>query len=337
VNLPASRYDDTARRLEFHNRLLARVGEHAAIATELPPYNGFTFVLHIAGKPVLAQLDRHDVGQRTVSPGYFSVMGTRLLRGRTFDKRDQASSEAVAVINEAIAREYFAESNPIGQHITTGDPGQMTSWRTIVGVVSNEKNSRNYRQIGWIEQGNVFLPLTQNPPRSFYIATRGSAHDLQSAVAAIDPEVAVGDVETMQTRLGRLLAYPRFRASLLGAFAGFSVLLAVIGLYGVLGQFLAQRTPEIGLRIAVGARPLDVLRLIAFRAGRPVLSGLIAGLAVAAALQRYLSSLLYGVEPADPITFGMVCGVLFCAAALAAFLPARRAMRVDPMIALRNE
>jgi ABC-type antimicrobial peptide transport system permease subunit len=197
-----------------------------------------------------------------------------------------------------------------------------------VGVVADEKSSKNFRQIGWAEQGNVFKPLAQDPPRSVSVVVRAAGADLQHRIANIDDRVAIGNTEMMEARFVRLLAYPRFRAVLLSAFAGFSLLLAAIGLYGVLGQFVAQRTQEIGLRMAVGATPVEVVRFIGLQAAYPVTAGLAAGLLGAAAAVRYMGTLLYGVRPTDPTTLSIVSIALIVVAGLATFLPARRAARV---------
>ncbi len=237
------------------------------------------------------------------------VLSVRLLRGRTFNVHDRLSSGPVAVINDAIAREYFAGEDPIGKRICIGDSGEKNPWRIIVGVAADEKSSTNYRQIGWVERGNVFEPLAQDPPRSVSVVLRAAGADLQHQIANIDGGVAIGDTVMMEARFGRLLAYPRCRAVLLGAFAGFSLLLAAIGLYGVLGQFVAQRTQESGVRMAVGATPVDVLRFIRFiglQAAYPLTAGLAAGLLGAEAAVRYIGTLLYGVRPTDPTTLSIV-------------------------------
>jgi predicted permease len=338
VTLPANRYPDAASRLQFYDRMVSRLGDRtAALTTGLPPYVSASSVMHISNRPVSPGSERHDVSERTVSPEYFEVLRVRLLRGRTFTVHDRPSSEPVAVINDAIAREYFAGEDPIGKRICIGDPGDKNPWRIIVGVTADEKSSRNYRQIGWVERGNVFKPLAQDPPRSVSVVVRATGAGLPHRIANIDDGVAIGDTEMMEARFGRLLAYPRFRAVLLGAFAGFSLLLAAIGLYGVLGQFVAQRTQEIGVRMAVGATPVDVLRFIGLQAAYPVTAGLAAGLLGAEAAVRYMGTLLYGVRPADPAMLSIVSIALIVVAGLATLLPARRAARVDPLVALRNE
>jgi putative ABC transport system permease protein len=338
VTLPANHYPDAASRLQFYDRVVSLLGDHTtALTTGLPPYVSASSVMHISNQPVSPESERHDVGQRIVSPEYFEVLRVRLLRGRTFNAHDQPSSEPVAVINDAIAREYFAGEDPIGKRICIGDPGEKNPWRTIVGVTADEKSSRNYRQIGWVELGNVFKPLAQDPPRSVSVVVRAAGADLQHRIANIDDRVAIGDTEMMEARFRRLLAYPRFRAVLLGAFAGFSLLLAAIGLYGVLGQFVGQRTQEIGVRMAVGATRGDVVRFIALQAGYPVTAGLAAGLLGAEAAVHYMGTLLYGVRPTDPGTLSIVSIALIVVAGIATLLPARRAARVDPLVALRND
>jgi putative ABC transport system permease protein len=338
VTLSANHYPDAASRLQFYDRMVSLLGDHtAALTTGLPPYVNASSVMHISNQPVSPESERHDVGERTVSPEYFEVLGVRLLRGRTFNAHDRESSEPVAVINDAIAREYFAGEDPIGKRICTGDPGEKNPWRTIVGVTADEKSSRNFRQIGWVERGNVFKPLAQDPPRSVSVVVRAAGADLRHRIASIDDRVAIGDTEMMEARFERLLAYPRFRAVLLIAFAGFSLLLTAIGLYGVLAQFVARRTQEIGVRMAVGATPVDVLRFIALQAGYPVTAGLAAGVLGAGAVARFMGTLLYGVRPTDPRTLVIVSIALIVVAALATLLPALRATRVDPLEALRNE
>jgi putative ABC transport system permease protein len=333
VGLPEEGYRD-AMRLQFYDRVLGALGENAALSTGLPPYGLAIATLRIAGQELSGA---HYVGQQSVSPRYLRVMNEPLLRGREFTDRDRASAEPVAIVNQALARRYFPNSEPIGRRIALNDPSEANPWRVIVGVVADEKRAGGFDRVGWAEMPMVLKPLAQDPPRSASIVARGSRADLRRAVAAIDERAPVGELETMDTRLSRMLAYPRFRAALLSAFAVFAVLLASIGLYGVLWQFVAQRTPEIGVRLAMGARSSDVLRLIARQAGVPLAAGLALGLAGASALSRSLVSVLYGVQAGDPFTLVVVSLALLGAGTSAAYVPARRAARVDPMTALRSE
>jgi putative ABC transport system permease protein len=298
VKLPVEGYQDAGRRVRFYDRVLGALGDNVALSTGLPPYGWpQSATLHI---PVVGPSESQSIGYRSISPRYFRVMGERLLRGREFNDHDHASSAPVVIVNEALARRYFPDTDPVGQRIALNDPSESNPWRAIVGVVADEKGAGGFDRMGWAALPGAFKPLAQDAPRSALIVARGSAIDLRRAVTGIDATAAVGEVETMDTRLGRMLAYPRFRAALLSAFAVFAVLLAAIGLYGVLGQFVVPRTPEIGIRMAMGARPSDVLGLIVRQAGAPLAVGLVLGLAGASALSRSLASVLYGVEAGDP-------------------------------------
>jgi len=334
VSLPAERYPTPESRARFYERTLAALGDRAALSTSLPPYLLPSAAVRIAG--VESSGSRYT-GEQSVSPGYFRTMGERLARGREFTERDGASSEPVVIVNEALARRDFGNLDAIGRRIALGDASAANPWLTVVGVVADEKRLGGFDRVGWAAAPMAFRPIVQDPQWSASIVARGTGAGVRPAVASVDQTLAVCEVETMDARLGRTMAYPRFRAALLSAFAVFAVLLAAIGLYGTLGQFVAQRTPEIGVRMAMGARPADVLGLIARQAMVPLAGGVALGLAGTWALGRALASLLFGVRTGDPPTLAGAAFVLVMAGMAAAVIPARRAARVDPMTALRNE
>ncbi len=344
-SLPQLHYREALRKVAFYDELQHKLGilpgiESAAIASTLPPYGLGLSSVEIQGKPVPRERQTHNVGQAAVGPDYFRVLRVPLRLGRVFSEEDRPQSERVAVINEALTREYFPDRNPIGERIRIGDEGD---WLTVVGVAGNERRPQVLQEMSWVEQPAVYRALSQAPPESFSIAVRGGetqagiARAIEETAASINADVAMGDVAPMHSRLAPYLKYPRFRAFVVAAFALLAVLLAAVGLYGVLAQFVTQRTREIGVRMAVGARGTNIVALVAWAGGIPVLVGLILGFFASLALTRYLSSFLYGVGAVDPVTFGAVPAVMLAAAALAMILPARRASRVDPMIALRSE
>jgi putative ABC transport system permease protein len=342
--LPRDRYRDPEKKAGLYDeiqRTIARLPgvENSTIASSAPPYGLGLDAIEVQGKSVPRDLQLHDVGQSAVGPAYFKALMIPVKAGRAFDARDQRQSGPVAIVNEALAREYFPDRSPLGQQIRLGEEEE---WLTVVGVAGDERRPQVLQEMSWIAKPAVYRPLNQKPPDSFSIITRGAlqpgfAHSLEQSLASIDPGVATGGVETMRTRLAPYLKYPEFRAAVLAAFAALALLLAAVGLYGVLAQFVVQRSREIGVRMAVGANARDIARWVTAKGGAPVLTGLIAGFASAIELTQYLSAFLYGIPPDDPLTLGGVCLIIAGVAAAAMFLPALRASRVDPMVALRRE
>jgi putative ABC transport system permease protein len=342
VSLPAWRYPTPADRIRAWDRLLDRLepipGGRVALASKFPPEAGGNQTLEVAGRVAEPGAARHDIGADAVSPGFFDLLDLPLLRGRAFDARDRENSLPVAIVNQALAREYFPGADPIGRQIRI--PGAMP-WLTIVGVAGNLKHTELMNEMAWVETPIFYRPLAQEPRPAVQIGIRGagaaSGPAIQSALAGLDPGIPVAQPELLTTRIARLLAYPRFRAVVLGFFALAALLLSAVGLHGVLSQLVAQRTREFGVRRAVGAQAASLLWLVARQAGIPVLAGLAAGLAGTVAFHRLLAGLLYGVRPADPVALAAVSATLVAVAATATILPARRAARVDPMLALRDE
>ena len=349
VSLPPNTYANGAQRIRFLNHVTEGLGaisggQNVAWTSALPVrgLQGFS-VLEIEGRPTpMPASAPHDTGEAAVSPEYFAAVNVPLREGRLFDSRDQEQSQPVAIVNEALAEKYFANENPIGQHVRY--VGGTDLWLTIVGVVANERRGTVYQEMSWVETPTVYRPITQDAPRSAHLLIRTAESDrrlgdvVRTSVAAIDPSVPVDDVRTMQQVLDKeYLAYPRFRAVVLGGFAAFALLLAVVGLYGVLAQLVARRTPEIGVRMALGARASDVLAAILKEGVVLVGAGVALGLGAAWVLMRFLAALLFGVQAVDPWILAGVSGVLMAASALAIYIPGRRAAGVDPMAALRCE
>jgi len=351
LELPKWNYSKDSRRARFYREALNQVAvlpgvEGAAFASSLPLNSGRwgSSVLAVEGKPEPSPAAvRHDVGQASITPDYFRIMSVRLQRGRLFEDRDRAESQAVAIVNEALVQKYFPQENPIGWRIKVGEPGTDRPWLTIVGVAVSEKDRNFFQEMAWEEIPLVFRPVAQDPPMhgSLLLRTAGKHLNLGSAlqkqISELDRSVPVGEVEALDERLSRTLAYPRFRALVLGTFAGIALLLAGVGLYAVLSQGIAQRTQEFGIRMALGAQKRDILLLVLRQGMAWTGIGIGAGLIGALCLTRFLSGLLYGVKATDPWTLAGVSALLVSVALLAAYLPARRAASVDPTVTLRYE
>jgi putative ABC transport system permease protein len=347
IALRSSDYTSVAQRSAFYDKLTAHLStlpsvEGIALCSSLPGYEGGnSSELSIAGKAPIENLEA--VSKAAVSNDYFRVLGIPLLQGRDFDSRDQNEKQAVAIVNEQMALTYFQNENPIGEQIKLAKTDDKAPWLTIVGVVGDEKRTTVYQEMGYIEPPMVYLPANQAPATTMGLVMRvaGNPMSLSSAlrqeVASIERNVPVYDVRTMSARYAEFHAQPRFRAVLMGIFAALTLLLAAIGLYGVLARIVSQRTHEIGIRVALGASRREVLRIVAGHGLRMTLTGLGIGIVAAIGLTRLIETLLFGVKPTDPFTLGAVAFLLCIVALFACYLPARRAMRVDPMIALRHE
>jgi predicted permease len=274
-----------------------------------------------------------------VSTDYFRTLGIPLLRGRYFDAGDRIGSPRVAIISETMARRYFPAENPIGKRMKHGGPHQNLPYMEIVGVVGDVK-------YGGLDRANepvYYEPAAQSTSRPMWLVvrTRGAAATTASSISAqirsIDASVPISELDPMSRVLYDSVELPRFRAWLMGGFAFAALLLACVGLYGVIAYYVAQRTHEIGIRMALGATSQRVLGLIVGRTVRLVFGGILVGTLGALALVRFLKSMLFGTSPFDAPTFGLVALLLTFVAILAAWLPARRAARIDPMEALREE
>ena len=345
ISLPQARYPDGPARSAFFRALVERAEslpgvQTAAISMSLPPdllvmTNPYT----IEGRPLPPGTNPPAVAQLLIGGDYFRALGVPLLRGRAFTEADVATAPEVIIINQAMARTMFPGEDPIGRRIQLGDPDPESPWVTIVGVAGDVK----YTGLDKPPEPAIYTPYEQNlwwP--TMYLVVRSSVDPagleraVRAQVASLDPLLPLG-VRTMDDLLGRSVAEPRFRTMLLGIFAATALLLAAVGIYGVLSYTVGQRTQEIGIRMALGARGRDVLALVLGQGMALAGAGVAIGLVAALALSRLLAGLLFGVGPTDLPTFAAVSLVMVAAALLACYLPARRATRVDPMVALRAE
>jgi putative ABC transport system permease protein len=347
LSLPTRRYPEDEQRIAFYGTLLERIeglpGVRSAGAVNLLPMGDDRFVLSFAveGRPTPPPGEQPTLEVRVATPEYFRTMGIPLLRGRDFAEADRADAPQVVVINETTAQRFFAGEDPIGQRVRTGwGIGEdHFAGGEIVGVVGD------VRQLGPGKEfiPELYLPSTQVPESDLSVVVRTAgdplalAKAIRAEVRALDANLPVSNLRTLDQVLSRAVAQPRFYLLLLGAFAAVALVLAAIGIFGVMSYSVVQRTREIGIRVALGANPGAVLRMVVGRALWLALGGVAVGLLGALALSRLLGSLLFGVSATDPLTFAGVAALLTSVALLATYLPARRATRVDPMVALRSE
>ncbi|MGC1105813.1 MAG: ABC transporter permease [Candidatus Acidiferrales bacterium] len=346
ISLPQFQYSTPQQWTAFSNELLARLHaqpglQDSALAAPLPMdrQGEATFPFSIVGSPPLPPGKSTIADYATVSPDYFRVMRIPLRRGRFFSEQDSPSNPKVALISETLARRYFPNQDPIGRQMKFGFPPNSEVPREIVGIVGDVRDGSLGRKPGPM----MYVPFAQAPLYGGEVVVRTSlsassvAAGIRQATHAIDKDLPVTDIESFPEVLGESISQERFRTFLVGSFSAIALVLAAVGIFGVISYSASQRTHEIGIRMALGAQPRDVLRLILGLGAKLALLGLGAGVVAAFLLTRLMSSLLYGVSATDPVTFGIVVIVLFGVALAAAYIPARRAMRVDPMVALRYE
>jgi putative ABC transport system permease protein len=343
LSLPRSRYPDNRRITAFERELLeslrGRPGiQSVGFATYLPlsgSDNGWAFI--IEGRPPLPTGFYNMAKYRPVSAGYFETIGIPLLRGRTFTPADTGESPWAVVINDSMARTYWGPENPIGRRLHFG----AETWRTVIGVVGDVL----HEGLDGETKPEMYVPVDQAPNTengpTIVVRTAldagAAAAELRGAVSAIDRAMPVDRIETMEQLVWGSVAQPRFRTVILAAFSMLALVMASIGIYGVMSYLVIQRTREFGIRLSVGATPTDVLRLVLGRAAALIVAGTCVVLAGSALLARFIAKLLFGTAPLDPLTFAAVPILLAAVALTASYIPARRATQIDPMVALRYE
>jgi putative ABC transport system permease protein len=353
ADLPLSQnaYAKPEQRFQFFDRLIEHArtlpGVRSAAAASFLPVSGGGGLIHfnITGRPPKSPNEFTGPGYRTVSANYFETLGVPLLQGRLFTPGDHEKSPAVVIINSTMARSYFSNENPLGKRMQLGatpEPEKEVPTMEIVGVVGDVLQGLDLGP-----KAEMYLPFKQAdgllPVFQMTVVLRTAADPsletsaLRSSVAEIDPNQPLVNVRTMEQNMSASVAQPRFRTWLIGIFAALALLLAAVGIYGVMSYIVTQRTSEIGIRVTLGAQPTDVFRSIVGEGARIALLGVGAGVIVALALTRLLRSFLYGISASDPVTFFAVAFVLTLVSVAACYFPARRATRVDPIIALRYE
>ena len=349
VPLSPTAHRDAAERMAFFDRVLERLralpGVKAVGATSLLPASGSGSIIHfnIQGHPPKTPHEYVLTNYRVVSPGYLQTLGTPLVQGRWLTDADRDGAPAVVVINQTMARTFFPNESPLGKHLQLGaTPENDVPWMEVVGVVGDMKQTLSSEAPTEMyvpyRQGNLVLPVfvleyvlrTSGDPLALSSGVRGAIHEL-------DRNQPVVKIRSMEQNIATTIAAPRFRTLLLTIFAAIALVLAAVGIYGVMAYSVAQRTREIGIRMALGSPSASVFRLILGNGLKVTIAGIVVGIAAAAALTRYLSTMLYAVRPTDPLTLLGTAFLLVAVAMLACYLPARRATRVDPMLALRHE
>ena len=346
--LPKAKYPESEKHRQFFEQTLAKLGalpgvEAAGAAFPMPfSNNDSSSSFSIVGQPPQPPGKELGASHLTITPDYFRAMATPVLRGRDFNSHDTKDSSPVVIVNDAFAAKFFPDGKALGQQITLDslEDGKPTAPKEIIGIVGGSR----HESLAVAPLPEFYIPAAQDPARRMNVVIRTAASDpaglqnsLRNIVHEFDKDLFVPTLEPLEKRIGVTLAQPRFNMILLGCFAGVAMILAAIGIYGVIAYSVAQRTREIGIRMALGAQKIDMLTMVMRQSFTVIGIGLLAGILGALAVTRLMSSLLYGVSAHDLSIYAIVTILLSGAALIATYFPARRAMAVDPMVALRYE
>ena len=347
--LPYAKYSENTQINNFYNQLLERVPsipgvKNATIAYDHPLASNWLDEFEIEGRVVAPDTPRQSANFIPIGPDYFDTVGLKLLTGRRFTPQDDADHPGVAIINESFARHYFPNENPLGHKMKSGPPGRI--WRgqkltsfEIIGIARDVKLAG----LDAPSEPAYYLPASQAPLQDMTLLVRTTTDPLsivgavRQVVLSIDPNQPLSNIKTLEKVVDDSIAQRRLNMLLMGLFGGLALLLSAVGIYGLLSHAVTQRTQEMGIRMALGAQVSDVLKLVLRRGMMLAFAGEVIGLAGAFALTRLMRGLLFGVTPNDATTFIVVAGVLAVVALLACYVPARRATKVDPLVALRYE
>jgi len=350
VSLRGPNYQEGTQRSAFYQKLLQLMPGipdlQSAAVVSIPPLSkdSFQAPFSVEGRPFDPTGAPPLADFRVVSPGYFSTMNIPIIQGRDISEQDKDGTPGVAIISQRNAQIFFPNEDPIGKRIKMGAPMSPRPWLTIVGIVGSVKQEG----LNIEPRSEIYMSYLQDPGRDLFsvmtlavrsksAATTALVPALRNAVASVDKDTPLFNVNTMDEVLANSISREKFSAFLMTILAISALILASVGIYGVMSYLVTQRTHEIGMRMALGAHPVDILKLIVGRGMILVLLGLGIGLVAALALTRLMVSLLYGVTASDPVTIAGAAILLAAVAFVANFIPALRAMKVDPLVALRQE
>lgn len=346
VQLSGTKYREGAAAVDFYQRLLQRIEglpgiESAGAVTDIflsqtPTSTNFS----IEGRPDPPPNEMVEVPVDVATPGFFKAMGIQLIKGRFFEDRDGRDAPPVVIINEKMARQFWPDEEPLGKRLKYGDQSSRDTWKEVIGVIADVRRTGFDHDV----RPENYLPLAQEPTDGLALVIRTASAEpeklagtIRAAVADIDRDQPVFEIKTMDATLGDMRAQRRLNMILFAIFAVVALLLASVGIYGIISHSVTQRTHELGVRMALGARTVDVLGLVLRQGMGLSLAGIGIGLVAAFALTRVMASLLYGVSATDPITFVALAATLALVALAASYIPARRATKIDPIVSLRYE
>ena len=348
TTLNPARYSESAKQIMYYKNLLDEIamlpGVQFAAVTNGWPFSSVPpgqTLFTVKGAPAWSPEEgqEHLADIVSVSPDYFEAIGMRLIEGRKFTDRHAAERPLAVIINDTFAKRFFTGQTPVGQRLKTGFPEAALPWRHVVGVVADVKPIDSdapphpVLYVPYLQRTGfrtmTFVAKASSPPEAL-------VPRIIARAKALDSEQPLYDFESMDARLAQMLGAPRLRAVLVGCFATLGLTLAVVGIYGIVSLSVAQRRPEIGVRIAVGAQPSNILRTIVFQSAVVLAAGIGVGVCGAVLLTHHLASLLQGVDPRDGSVFAVIVGVVVTVGMIACYLPAREAVRVDPVTALRH-
>ena len=344
IALPSAKYSSDQQVSSFYQQLVERVqnlpGVQSAAVANILPLGGMnqTSTLRIEGRPEPRPGQEPEANSRSISDSYFRTMQVPVLQGRAFTTEDTAQGQPVVAVNQAFANRFWPGENALGKRMRFSGPPESRPWKTVVAVVGNMKT-----QLDASPPAEMYFPLSQQTQTTMALAVRTSADPrslveaVRGQVSAMDRDMPVFDIMTMDEWRSVSVAPQKIGGTLMGAFAAFALVLTATGLFGVIAFAVSERTHEIGIRMSLGAGPREVFRLVVGQGMLLTLIGLLVGLPLALGIGHLVAGLLYGVAPNDVATLASVALTLTCVAFAACWLPARRAMRVDPMVALRNE